>query len=681
MTGYTWIGGSANWTAARYWTVAGAATTSFPGPGDDALIAAPGTYTVVLDGGTLSPQTIDSVALTDLGATLRITQHLLVTGSVSNAGSIIFALSGYPYYPDSSIEIDGGFANAGSATVSTGMVEVLGTFSNSGNLTVASGAGLQLTSLTTASLAGVTVNGTLLVTGTLDNRGAVLSTSTLANLALDGTVLGGVVRFDGTLGSLGGTLDGVTLQGEYNLGPNDQVLYVRDGLTVQSLDGAAGTLDISAPGIGGAYLQFLDAETLDNMTVNIAGIQSEAPQIFTLTTLTLGSQATLSASTPQSNFRQATVTGLDIVSYGTITNTGTLLLNPYAFDNEGLLATGQDGRTAVGRSGDTLVNGGVVLANNGSVYIQGNLAGAGLIALSVGSTIELTAGYDRQVFDFLDATANVLKLDAPIGTNTVLNFVPGSTIELVGTPASVATSDGTVTASAGTYALASFFMSGAPAGASFQAVVDANNNTFITETIACFAGGTRIRKLAGDVAVEDLRPGDLLPGADGPQPVVWIGRRHLDLRRHRRREAAWPVRIKAHALSPGVPMRDLWLSPEHAVLIDDLLIPAKLLVNGASIAQVPRPSITYWHVELPRHGIVLAEGLPTESYLDTGNRADFENGGPALSLHPEFADAIWRAEAFAPQLRDGPRLAAIRERLVRRAVRLGFFYAAASAAL
>jgi hypothetical protein len=40
---------------------------------------------------------------------------------------------------------------------------------------------------------------------------------------------------------------------------------------------------------------------------------------------------------------------------------------------------------------------------------------------------------------------------------------------------------------------------------------------------------------------------------------------------------------------------------------------------------------------LPRHAVILAEGLPAESYLDTGNRAAFSNGGDAIAAHPEFA--------------------------------------------
>jgi acetyl/propionyl-CoA carboxylase alpha subunit len=48
------------------------------------------------------------------------------------------------------------------------------------------------------------------------------------------------------------------------------------------------------------------------------------------------------------------------------------------------------------------------------------------------------------------------------------------------------------------------------------------------------------------------------------------------------------------------------------------------------------PTVTYFHIELSRHAVILAENLPAESYLDTGDRASFANGGGAIALHPSF---------------------------------------------
>jgi T5SS/PEP-CTERM-associated repeat protein len=160
--------------------------------------------------------------------------------------------------------------------------------------------------------------------------------------------------------------------------------------------------------------------------------------------------------------------------------------------------------------------------------------------------------------------------------------------------------------------------------------------------IPCFAEGTRIATDGGDAAVETLSLGDRALALVGekhvPLPVTWIGRRHIDLARHREPELVQPIRIRRDAFAPGQPARDLLVSPDHAIFIEGGLIPARLLVNGGSIAQeCDWRSVTYYHVELAEHAIILAEGLPVESYLDTGNRGAFENGGEPLMLHAAFS--------------------------------------------
>ena len=127
------------------------------------------------------------------------------------------------------------------------------------------------------------------------------------------------------------------------------------------------------------------------------------------------------------------------------------------------------------------------------------------------------------------------------------------------------------------------------------------------------------------------------------------------------------MRISAGAFGDGRPLRDLWLSPDHAVFVDDVLIPVRHLINGTSVVQVPMNEVTYYHVELPRHDVVLAEGLPAESYLDTGDRCNFDNGGGAVALHPDFSMRVWEAEGCAPLIVTGAQLAAVRQRLNDRA--------------
>ena len=207
--------------------------------------------------------------------------------------------------------------------------------------------------------------------------------------------------------------------------------------------------------------------------------------------------------------------------------------------------------------------------------------------------------------------------------------------------------------------LTSFVYAGAPlADPGFQFQV----------TPACFRAGTRIRTANGESVVEQLRVGDMVLTASGThRPVIWVGHRHVDVRRHRSPGSVWPIRIVRGAFGPGMPTRDVDLSPDHAVFVDGNLIPVKCLMNRTTIVQVPTDEVTYYHVELDRHDVMLAEGLPVESYLDAGDRGVFANGGDAMVLYPEFAVRVWEAKAYAPLVVAGPVLADIRQMLDARA--------------
>ena len=82
--------------------------------------------------------------------------------------------------------------------------------------------------------------------------------------------------------------------------------------------------------------------------------------------------------------------------------------------------------------------------------------------------------------------------------------------------------------------------------------------------------------------------------------------------------------------------RDLVLSPDHAVFVDGALIPVRYLLNGATIVQEPAGQGDGGGIwSLMRTTWCSAEGLPAESYLDTGNRSAFE-GGAVVQAHPDF---------------------------------------------
>lgn len=187
--------------------------------------------------------------------------------------------------------------------------------------------------------------------------------------------------------------------------------------------------------------------------------------------------------------------------------------------------------------------------------------------------------------------------------------------------------------------------------------------TDLQTVMACFGPGTRILTASGERPVEQLRVGDRIHVeiGDGVRPIVWIGHRSVNCRRMRDPRRVWPVRVAPHAFGEGKPCRELYLSPDHAVYIEGVLIPIRHLVNGMTIVQVERDAITWWHIELLDHNVLLAEGLPAESFLDTGNKAAFVGVGPAIQLRPDFVSKIWEARACAELVAAGPKLAAARE--------------------
>jgi hypothetical protein len=187
----------------------------------------------------------------------------------------------------------------------------------------------------------------------------------------------------------------------------------------------------------------------------------------------------------------------------------------------------------------------------------------------------------------------------------------------------------------------------------------------------CFVTGTRIATARGEVAVENLRVGDRLVALLSHRfaEVVWLGRSFLTCANHRRGQDVWPVRVSAGAFANGIPHRDLLLSPDHAIYVEGTLVPVRFLINGATVTQEPVSTVTYWHIELASHDVLLANGLPAESYLDTGNRGQFDN---AIEPRPARVDMCApNAKSCAPVALDPASHVPLRRRLLARAPVLG----------
>src|ERR1700758_1090510 len=188
----------------------------------------------------------------------------------------------------------------------------------------------------------------------------------------------------------------------------------------------------------------------------------------------------------------------------------------------------------------------------------------------------------------------------------------------------------------------------------------------------CYCRGALILTGRGEVRIEDLAIGDMVVTISGEaKPIKWIGRRSYAGQFITGNRAVLPIVVRAGALTPDIPVRDLWVSPRHALLLDGVFVPAELLINGQTILQAEAvDQVDYFHLEFEAHEAILAEGTPAESYVEYDNRHGFHNADEFAALYPDdtrpsFAYCLPLA---APGMLE---LAVIRARLFERAAALG----------
>jgi autotransporter passenger strand-loop-strand repeat protein/autotransporter-associated beta strand protein len=266
--------------------------------------------------------------------------------------------------------------------------------------------------------------------------------------------------------------------------------------------------------------------------------------------------------------------------------------------------------------------------------------------------------FNRDIVGF--AAGDVIRVEGFGGFPTIDHATP--TFDAATNRTSLVLTDGSAT-------VATLHLTGDYSSDTFTAATDAKI-TSAMDIAFCFMPGTGIRTPHGEIAVESLKRGDLVTTTDGHSvPVRWIGRQTVStvfgdpLR-------ILPIRIKAGALGPDVPSRDLLLSPDHALLIDGVLIQAGALVNGTTVVRetnVPE-TFTYYHIELDDHSLILAENAPAETFVDNVDRLAFDNWQEYERLYPEGKSVVEMAYPRAKAYRQVPQ--AIRAKLAMRAASL-----------
>jgi hypothetical protein len=458
----------------------------------------------------------------------------------------------------------------------------------------------------------------------------------------------------------------------------------------------------------------LSSDTIAGLTISNAGATLTS---LASDTLTVSGTTTISAGT------------LDLLNSGAVLNTGSLTSSSGSVIDVGNGAT----LNAIGGASPQIALGGLLESTSGLGIVNGSIGGSGTIE-ATGGTLDIAGSLIANTLTLAadSVGSSVLELEGTVAAGTDFRFlnsgavyagglllanttaqasfenggtifgmhvgssatVPTDYIDLGGvvptsfTSSSIANGN-TIDLFNGATLAAHFTLSSAVASGTFvDWTTDASGGTDIFLSDApCYVAGTRILTERGEVAVERLRVGDRVITVAGKsrvlQPIKWMGRRRLDLTTHPRPATAAPIRIGRGAFADNVPARDLLVSPDHAIFVDGVLIAARQLVNRTTIRQeTGRASVDYFHVELDSHAILLAEGLPAESYLDTANRGFFSNSGDPLTLHPDLtedrSELSRAAGACAPFVVDEASVRPVWERLADRSAALG--HAAVAAA-
>ncbi len=613
---------------------------------------------ILLEGGATTLNNFGLVQAASYGVTLVSTGSIANQGTIAASAGIGASFGTIGQVSNLAGGVLSGIAEAlkftGLATVSNAGT-LLATGYGAGNAAVLLAAGGSLANSNTiagAGGSGIIANGLAAITNSAGIAGSVYGLQltaggTIANGAA-GTIVGRVgiatsgaaavtIATTGTITGTGGQAISMAGTGAHRLvvspgavfgnGGGAGSVYVQPGVNTNTLELTTGAATGTIAGIGTLFTGF-------NLTTLDAGASWTLGGTDSITSLGVGAGGSLSVAASQ-----ATIAYL--VNAGTVTlaPASSLILNGNSGAGSFVLA----GNSRLNTTAQLIATEQVTFAGAGNVLVFHTSDLAPIAGFAATDTIDLGGVAHASTDSVSLTTGNTLQVTDAIGT---FNFVLAPSDSFTGRYFHLATDSlGTGTA------------------------------ITVDTTAPCFASGTRIATARGPVAVEDLAVGDqALTATGGAARIAWIGHRRVDARRHRRPQDVSPVRVRAGAFAPGVPAADLRLSPDHAVHLETedggVLTPIRYLLNGASIVQEEVAEITYWHVELEAHGLLLAEGLSCESYLDTGNRAAFAGGG-AIAAHPDFARAVWDAQGCRPLALDGPVVRAARRRLLSRAIATG----------
>jgi autotransporter passenger strand-loop-strand repeat protein/autotransporter-associated beta strand protein len=575
--------------------------------------------TMVSDGGTiiLSSGSFDSA--TDIGS----------------GGLEIVSSGGVAISP--TVSAGGTFALAGGTvfdlTVGSGSTQVI-LSGGSNSAAVVSSGGVEI-----VSSGGVASDTTVLAGGTMIFAGGT-TPGLIIGSATTEIVTNGVTSTGLTIGDIFPALLVVASGGvvsETDVGYNGSVIVSNGGV-------AAGTVDFT----GGFVAVSSGGTTIGTQVQDDAGEGLSAGGLALSTVVSSGGQETVYSGGTASKTLILSGGGqtVDGTASGTTISGGTETIVDEGVSSDTIVKSGGYEFVSKGSTRYSVISsGGSEVVSSGGFAIGATISTGGVEYVSAGGTTDATviaggtlvlnaAATATDGISF-SGTGGVLRAQGTTTNDTISGFATGDAIDLTSlnndtisslyfdNQSDVLTID---YMSGGSDASLTLQFPGNYDNATFAHSGDGDFGTTITVTV-CYFAGTRIGTPSGAVAVETLLIGDPVVTSDGRiLPVRWIGRNTVSTR-FADPLRVLPIRIRAGALADGMPERDLLVSPEHAILVEDILVQAAALVNGVSIIrerQVPERFV-YYHVELSEHALILAEGTPAETFVDNIHRAAFDN--------------------------------------------------------
>lgn len=173
-----------------------------------------------------------------------------------------------------------------------------------------------------------------------------------------------------------------------------------------------------------------------------------------------------------------------------------------------------------------------------------------------------------------------------------------------------------------------------------------------SDTFSCFLKDSLIKTQNGYMPVQDIAPGEkvsvFIDGTEEQKEVVWAGTAHVVVNANLPEDqAGYPIRILKNSIAENVPFKDMLITPEHCLFVEGKFVPARMLVNGRSIYyDTTTTSYDYYHIETEKHSVIMADGMLTESYLDTGSRRNFQQAGKVVRIGGKQKN--WQKDAAAP---------------------------------